>query len=213
MSKHQTIALSKEDIMGKSIVPYTTYNNFKAIKVISPKGSKNKVWLCECQICGGRSKVNACNLGKTDNCKSCRGLKHGMSRSATYTAWCNMISRCRDSKNPAFKNYGGRGIKVCDRWMKFTNFLDDMGEKPKGLSLDRIDNQRGYFPDNCRWVEWKHQMRNRRCKGVHKQGSSWIAKIVRNYKNIYLGSFTTEAEAKAAYEKAKKKIDQSPNIL
>ena len=82
--------------------------------------------------------------------------------SLTYRSWQNMKTRCLNPNHPRFKNWGGRGIKVCERWMDFTNFLADMGEKPEGLTLDRINNDGNYEPGNCRWATRKQQVQNRR---------------------------------------------------
>lgn len=73
-----------------------------------------------------------------------------------------MIQRCTNPAATGFENYGGRGIAICERWRDYQNFLDDMGERPTGLTLDRIDNDRNYEPGNCRWATWSEQMRNRR---------------------------------------------------
>jgi hypothetical protein len=93
-------------------------------------------------------------------------LKHGHSyaagRSPTYRSWHAMKQRALNPKDPNAKHYSERGITVCERWLDFKNFLADMGERPEGTSLDRIDNSKGYEPGNCRWVSQKEQMRNRR---------------------------------------------------
>ena len=94
--------------------------------------------------------------------------------SPTYNSWRDMKTRCLNSNCPDYKNYGGRGIKVCERWMDFTNFLADMGEKPEGLTLDRINNDGNYEPGNCRWATWKEQRRNQR-KFDHKTQYAFIA--------------------------------------
>ena len=88
---------------------------------------------------------------------------HGMSKTPTYSAWCHMKARCLDEGSTDFPRWGGRGITVCQRWQdSFEAFYEDMGEKPKGKSIDRLDNSRGYEPGNCAWVTPKEQARNTR---------------------------------------------------
>lgn len=87
---------------------------------------------------------------------------NGLSRGRTYTSWRAMIGRCRNPNHTNFWKYGQKGIAVCDRWLLFANFFADMGERPSGCSLDRIDCNGNYEPGNCRWATTKEQARARR---------------------------------------------------
>ena len=87
---------------------------------------------------------------------------HGMSKTSTYKSWENMIQRCSNASLKSYKNYGGRGISVCYEWTKFEKFYADMGIKPNGCSIDRIDVNGNYDQLNCRWSTMKQQNRNRR---------------------------------------------------
>ena len=88
--------------------------------------------------------------------------KPGGAPTTEYTIWCSMRQRCNNPSDAAFKYYGGRGIRVCERWGDFRNFLADMGSRPKGLWLDRINNDGDYEPSNCKWSTPKEQANNRR---------------------------------------------------
>jgi hypothetical protein len=94
--------------------------------------------------------------------KKIHGHSIGGKHSRTYVAWREMVRRCTYPRHHQFKSYGGRGITVCERWMRFPAFLEDMGEAPEGLSLDRRENSKGYDKANCRWATMKEQGRNRR---------------------------------------------------
>lgn len=110
-------------------------------------------------------KAMSCGCLQKEN-MSKRTYKHGMTESATYHCWEAMKDRCLNPKNPAYKNYGGRGIKICERWMSFENFLADIGEKPKGKSLDRMDNNGNYELSNCRWATVEEQWNNKRTNHI-----------------------------------------------
>ena len=139
-------------------------------------------YLCQC-ACGyeGRVSGRALTHGKSTRCRSCRtsavnrrlasegrhsSRKHGHTSrsdtSPTYQTWRGMISRCTRPYTNGFRYYGGRGITVCDRWTTFGNFLEDMGERPEGMTLDRIDVNGRYEPSNCKWSTPKEQAQNKR---------------------------------------------------
>jgi hypothetical protein len=91
---------------------------------------------------------------------------HGQFGAPTYRSWASMIQRCTNERRPNFPYYGGRGIKVCDRWREFAAFLEDMGERPDGMTLDRVNNDGDYEPANCRWTGKQQQALNRRPRGT-----------------------------------------------
>ena len=130
------------------------------------------VWACQCD-CGTEVPVRGATLkaGSTAACASCaaveRNTTHGQSRTPLYARWRAMIERTRNSNSDEFRNYGGRGISVCERWSSFENFASDMGPtfRPE-LTLDRLDVDGNYEPDNCRWATQRDQQRNKRTNHV-----------------------------------------------
>lgn len=122
-----------------------------------------------CPACGRERVHQYIRLMRLD-VKACTCLRpvkaiiitHGMSGTAEYRVWGNMKSRCQNINHPDYKDYGGRGITVCEEWQLFINFYKDMGKRPDGFVLDRRDNEKGYYKDNCRWVTQAVNLANRR---------------------------------------------------
>ncbi|MFE0766129.1 hypothetical protein [Streptomyces smyrnaeus] len=129
-------------------------------------GEKHVQCVCDC---GTPRTVLFGEWGKTKSCgclrrevTAARSTTHGHSRTSIYGTWADMVARCTRPTHQRWADYGGRGITVCERWRDFANFLADMGERPAGMELDRIDNDRGYEPGNCRWADGSTQAKNRR---------------------------------------------------
>ena len=129
-------------------------------------------------------------------------------RHPLYSTWRSMRSRCYNSNQPAYKWYGAKGIKICDRWLGdsgFENFVEDMGKRPEGHTLDRIDNDGDYSPENCRWADKHTQGANRRNSrelvGIRYRSSKWEYRIDLDYTQYTETGFNTEEEAVLARQK------------
>jgi len=170
---------------------------FGRLLVIERAGNKGRrvCWRCRCD-CGAEVEVRSPSLtrGRTVSCGCYHyGLitKHGMWRTPVYRSWHSMMDRCNKPRHVAYMRYGGRGIKVCDRWLDFEQFYEDMGHRPAGQTLDRIDNNGDYEPGNCQWAtpsqQGRNQKNNRRLtyKGVTKCLAGWVETMGINYHTLH----------------------------
>ena len=154
--------------------------------------NKEARWECKCD-CGKTSIVSSYSLrnGRTTSCGCINNgeyLKritlYGKSITTEYNIWRSMIARCNNKNDAAYNNYGGRGITVCQRWTdSFDNFITDMGRRPKNMTIERVENDLGYFKENCKWATRKEQSLNRRSTiwlehdGVRLSKTDWAKKL------------------------------------
>lgn len=162
--------INKTDLIGKKI-------NHILVESYDKKHGHNHKYLCTC-VCGRTLSVfRGALISKKSPIQSCGcaarresslrtgklsvAYKHGMVHTSIYWRWCSMMGRCYNKSAKKYPRYGGRGISVCPRWHKFENFFQDMGHPPNNLSIDRIDTDGDYTPENCRWADQKTQQNNR----------------------------------------------------
>lgn len=169
------------DLTGKTFGRLTVRS-----KSVTRGPSNSTYWECVCE-CGGRSRATTHQLthGKVVSCGCLfsemvaeRNTKHGMMGHPLYTTWRSMMDRCYRKNCRGHKNYGARGIGVCENWRDFSRFVADMGDKPSPEhSLDRIDNGLGYSASNCRWATRQEQNRNKRVYRANNTGHSGVVRI------------------------------------
>lgn len=210
------------------------YNKLTIIEDLGIRDRRRMVnCICDC----GNEKVFRFDLLERGTTKSCgcyydetrytSNFRHGNCDHELYKIWASMRDRCNNPNSSSYAEYGGRGINVCERWDDFSLFLEDMGSRPEGLSLDRIDPDKGYEPSNCRWANSSVQVHNQRkrktngdynstskLKGVSydKFRDKWMARLHYKGKVVLRKRFDKEDEAAEAYNEASFKIyGDTPN--
>lgn len=169
------------------------YNRLIAMRRVANKGRQTR-WLFMCD-CGSETEASlgAVRSGEIKSCGCLIGeanrkrlLKHGYGGTPTYLSWQNAKGRCFNPKNKRYPDYGGRGITMCDRWRdSFEAFLEDMGERPEGTSIDRIENDGNYEPGNCRWARKGQQNGNVRGRTrIEHEGQTYSIKEFASLMNV-----------------------------
>ena len=204
----------KNDLTGK------VFSRLTVTKELGKESSKTWVLCsCSCGVLNVKVRKDQVQSGNTKSCgclyKEDRGTysyRHGMSGTPTYFSWQSMKERCRNPNVPGYENYGGRGITYDPRWEDFVAFYEDMGERPEGLELDRIDVNGNYCKENCQWSDATAQSFNRRKMqgtsseyvGVSydKERNCWQARLNKHGVVVFRGRFATQEAAAQAYDAA-----------
>ena len=204
--------MEEENVIEKDMTPKLIGEIFR--KYATKKSTKKSIFgLFECQYCGKEFEcaTKSIKSGHTKSCGCLNGTKHGLRNHRFYKKWSQMLRRCTNPKDAAYKDYGGRGISVCEDWLDIRNFVDwcDLTHpNQEGYTLDRINNDKGYSPENCRWVDKSTQAINRRMRrtntsgfvgvGFNKSKGKWEASLKLNNIYKYIGRFNTIEEAAQA---------------
>lgn len=168
------------------------FGKIVALRSTSERRGKQIVWLCQCD-CGRliREKSHSLASGQVQSCGCAHNMGNrktkcfviGGAKTPEYNVWRSMLNRCRNKHVKCYHRYGGRGIQVCERWNIFDNFLADMGRRPKGHRIERIDNDGNYEPSNCKWATQEEQCANKRnnriltYNGVSKTLTCWAKEL------------------------------------
>lgn len=203
------------DISGMKFGMLTVVNRAK-------KSSQGWLWECVCD-CGSKTLGLTARLksGRKKSCGCIQGLgynsRHGFSGTPEYISYKSMRKRCNNPRSDSYSNYGGRGIKVCERWSSFKNFIEDMGPKPhESSTIDRIDPDGDYTPDNCKWSTKHEQSYNRRIMknntsgytGVNFNNGRWVARRSFGGTRYELGRYVLKEEAILAVMEFERKVQK-----
>lgn len=199
--KPRTI-FDKRNYINKTFGDWTV-KEYLGKKYYKGRSQFSRIFLCECK-CGNTGKILLNNLtcGLSTGCPKCRvnrivGYKNNITRDPMHHIWYNMMNRCYNPNYKNFKNYGGRGIGVCKHWHNIENFVRDMSPRPEGLTIDRINNDRGYSKENCRWVDWKTQANNKKFSNCLTKSNlakltGYTAERIRQITHTHLQQFIKE---------------------
>lgn len=202
---------------------------FERLVVVSESDVRKNgqwAWNCKCD-CGGEAVVASYDLrkGHTQSCgclqkeRTSKAKKtHGRRHTREYGIWTHMWRRCRNPNSENFERYGARGITVCDRWKDFGAFYTDMGDAPEGHSIERVNNNGDYTPENCIWADNFAQAQNKRMRkdnlsgvvGVCEYDGQWFAYMDRNKVRRKTGYFTTKEEAVEARKMLERSFESRP---
>ena len=168
-----TVRVKGYELIGKK------FGHLLVLKRLGTSKKYQRTWSCKCD-CGNETISTSSKLvsGRHTSCgcRRWRKMKHGKTGTKVYNTWCGIKDRCLNVRCQGYARYGGRGIRICDRWMQFENFYEDMGDPPtQKHSIDRINNDGNYEPSNCRWALDRDQSRNRsKCKVVELDGETML---------------------------------------